>query len=74
MKENKPAHQRPTPEGILTERDAARYLCVSVYALRQWRTAGRGPDFARLGRLIRYRLDALDSYMTAHTIRRRENE
>ena len=53
----------------LTEREAARYLAVSVHAMRFWRKAGKGPNFAALGRLIRYRRDDLDAFMLTRMVR-----
>jgi hypothetical protein len=46
------------------EREAAR-LCggVSRSTLRSWRSQGRGPRFARLGRRIVYRLTDLRDFL-----------
>jgi len=42
-------------EKILTQVEAAQILGVSERTLERHRTAGTGPRFTRLGRLIRYR-------------------
>jgi Helix-turn-helix domain len=39
---------------MIDEKQAARVLAVSVAALRRWRHEGRGPQFARLERCVRY--------------------
>ena len=45
----------------LTPAQAAAYLGVSVRALECWRASGTGPQYRRVGRTIRYHLDALDA-------------
>lgn len=72
------AHTIPLPKGdttgslpYLTEHEAARYLSVSVHAMRHWRKKGRGPLYSQLGRLIRYRLENLDAFMAERMVRRR---
>ena len=40
---------------LLTQKDAARVLGLSVRTLERHRLAGTGPAYARLGHLIRYR-------------------
>jgi hypothetical protein len=40
---------------LLTQKDAARILGLSVRTLERHRLAGTGPHYARLGHLIRYR-------------------
>jgi hypothetical protein len=48
---------------LVTERDAARMLAVSVAALRRWRRENRGPAFVRCERCIRYDLRALERFL-----------
>ena len=48
---------------ILTESEAARRLGVSVSGLRKWRREQTGPQFIRIGRLIRYSLDDLQGWL-----------
>ncbi len=60
------------PSQFLTERDAARYVCMSVHFLRQARVKGYGPSYARLGRSIRYRLSDLESWLSQRIVRTRE--
>jgi predicted DNA-binding transcriptional regulator AlpA len=42
-------------ETLLTQKDAAHLLGVSVRTLERHRVTGTGPRWARLGRLVRYR-------------------
>jgi predicted DNA-binding transcriptional regulator AlpA len=48
---------------ILNEKEAAAYLSVSVALLRKWRLFRQGPSFLRIGRLVRYRRVALESWL-----------
>ncbi len=48
---------------VVTEREAARVLSVSPAALRRWRREGRGPEFLRVERCIRYRFNDLLAYL-----------
>jgi hypothetical protein len=57
------------PAPTITEPDAARYLSHSVFALRDWRRRGCGPDYIRFGRSIRYTIAALDRFLEEHTVR-----
>jgi hypothetical protein len=43
-----------TPQ-LLTESELADILRISVAALRKWRVIGRGPQFIKIGPLVRYR-------------------
>lgn len=54
---------------LLTEREAAGLLRLAQHTLRDWRAAGRGPRFIRLGAgkraSIRYDLNDLQSFIEA---------
>lgn len=52
---------------LLAPERAAAYLGVSPQTLNNWRCTGRGPKFVRVGRLIRYRLEALDKWIEANS-------
>ncbi len=52
---------------MLNEKQAARALAVSVAALRRWRREGRGPQFTRLERCVRYKLSAIESWLADNT-------
>jgi predicted DNA-binding transcriptional regulator AlpA len=47
----------------LKDHEAAAYLNLSVFSLRNWRSANTGPKFCRLGRSIRYPLDELKNFV-----------
>lgn len=55
---------------MLNEKDAAKYLGMSRIWLSQSRMKGKGPEFIRLGRTIRYTVLDLDVYLQSHRVRR----
>ena len=63
---------RDTPTSIIRERDASRYISMSVAWLRQGRARGRGPSFLRINRAIRYRLQDLDEWLLSQRVESRE--
>ena len=52
---------------LLNEHDAARELGVTVAAMRAWRIRRQGPDYIKLGRLVRYEADALTRFKSQNT-------
>ena len=50
-----------------SENEAAQYLSISVSTIRRWRRAGTGPDFYRIGKVLRYRQEALERYVELNT-------
>jgi excisionase family DNA binding protein len=50
---------------LLSEKDAAPRLGVSVRTLQAWRVRGGGPRFAKLGRKVLYRPEDLDGFVEA---------
>lgn len=53
----------------LTVEEAADVLSVSVKTLEAWRRLGKGPVFVKLGRSVRYTLQALDQFTRDRTVR-----
>jgi hypothetical protein len=53
----------PTFPQMINEKQAARILSVSVGALRRWRHDGRGPQFARVERCVRYDIRELTRFL-----------
>ncbi|MFF0706586.1 helix-turn-helix transcriptional regulator [Gordonia sputi] len=53
----------------MTEAEAAAYLRTPRTTLAHWRLEGRGPNFYRLGRSIRYRRSQLDDYLAACAVK-----
>ena len=43
-------------EELMTEKEVAQFLKVSVNTLRNYRSLGIGPLFVKLGRSVRYRM------------------
>jgi len=50
-------------QNLLTEKDVAITIKVSLASLRRWRLMGRGPRFVKVGGLVRYRPEDLESWM-----------
>jgi hypothetical protein len=53
------------------ERQVAAQLNVKPGTLRKWRLLGRGPEFLRLGRAVRYRVTDLEEWLANDPARRR---
>ena len=52
---------------LIGEKQAARILAVSIAALRRWRREGRGPQFTRLERCVRYDVRAIERFVAEHS-------
>jgi len=50
---------------LISEKEVARILCVSVKTVRRWRASNDGPSYLKIGRLVKYRLEALHSFLNA---------
>jgi excisionase family DNA binding protein len=50
---------------FLNEQEVSERLNVSVATLRRWRLEKRGPMFLKVGSLVRYRPEDLDSWVSA---------
>jgi len=50
---------------LLTETDLSRQLRVSLAALRKWRVMKRGPQFVKIGTLVRYRQHDIDVWLAS---------
>lgn len=48
---------------LLTEAEVAKKLHVSLACLRRWRLEKRGPQFVKIGQLVRYRPDELENWL-----------
>lgn len=61
-----PRTKTPTTEltKLLTPADLAEHLDVSAGTLANWRSAGTGPTYIRLSGVIRYRVDAVEKWIT----------
>lgn len=50
---------------LLTEQDVASRLHVSLASVRRWRLERRGPQFIKVGALVRYRPDDLETWLAS---------
>jgi len=50
-------------DNLLTPKQAAGYLNVAEISLAKWRVDGSGPEYFKLGRAVRYRIDCLDAWL-----------
>lgn len=48
--------------------EAARVVGLSPRTLEKYRTAGRGPAYLKLGRIVRYELRELEAWMDARRV------
>jgi predicted DNA-binding transcriptional regulator AlpA len=53
---------------LLSQREAATYLHLSVRTLERFRVSGTGPKFVRLGRSIRYRLADIEAFIASRIV------
>jgi hypothetical protein len=51
--------------GLLTPEDVATLLQVTVNTLQNWRYNGRGPIFSRVGGIIRYTREDINTFVTS---------
>lgn len=66
---------------IFDETEAAQFLRVSTRTLQSWRVSGRGPEFIKVGRVVRYRRETLETWLdrqtrtstAAHTVKEAEH-
>ncbi len=66
MRETPPQGTNEVASGLaqmINEKQAAAVLSVSVAALRRWRREGRGPEFTRLERCVRYSIRAVENFV-----------
>ena len=50
---------------LLTEGEVAQRLRVSLASVRRWRLEQRGPQFIKVGSLVRYRPEDLEGWLAA---------
>jgi predicted DNA-binding transcriptional regulator AlpA len=50
---------------LLTEAEVSKQLRVSLAALRKWRVMNRGPQFLKIGSLVRYRQNDVDDWLAS---------
>lgn len=52
---------------LLNEHEVSKRLGVSINTLRYWRVCGDGPNYVKMGRLVRYHAAELDSFVQRKT-------
>ena len=52
---------------LLTETQVSLLFNVSINTLRYWRRCGDGPNYLKMGRLVRYHAPELESYIQRKT-------
>ena len=62
--QKQPSFRLHSTQQIYSTKEAARLLSVSHRTLEDWRGRGGGPRFFTMGRLVRYRLDDLDRFVS----------
>jgi hypothetical protein len=55
--------------GLLNEKEAAKYLGVSVGMMRKWRLFRQGPAYLKMGRLVRYTPADLTKFVEASAVK-----
>jgi predicted DNA-binding transcriptional regulator AlpA len=54
---------------LIDERAAAEFLNINPRTLQAWRCRGGGPQFVKVGRLVRYAVSDLDRWLGEQTRR-----
>jgi hypothetical protein len=57
------------PPARMDTDEAARFLGLRRQTLVNWRCAGKGPAFIRMGKLVRYDRAVLEAFLAAQTVR-----
>ena len=57
-----------TPQRLLNEHEVADSCSISVLTLRKWRSQKRGPQFVKIGALVRYRPEDVDAWIAGQSI------
>lgn len=59
-----PTAPAQSPDDLLPDTEAAKYLNVAIQTVRNWRWKRTGPKWSRIGqRIIRYRRRDLDDFI-----------
>lgn len=53
------------PQRLLNEHEVATSCSISVLTLRKWRGQKHGPQFVKIGALVRYRPADVDAWIAA---------
>lgn len=58
---------------LMTTAEAAAYLGITEGTLHNWRSNDAGPDYAMIGRRIRYAAEDIDAWRRAQMVRTRHS-
>lgn len=58
----------PSFKELVNETDAARLLGMSVKTLLNQRYYGKGLEYVKIGRDIRYKVSVIEEYVAKHTV------
>lgn len=50
---------------LLNTKELARYLGVAISTITQYRLDGTGPDYVKLGHLVRYKIADVEKWLDA---------
>jgi hypothetical protein len=53
---------------LFNEVQSAKMLGCSVALMRKWRLFSDGPSYVKIGRLVRYRLEDLNTFLDSHRV------
>lgn len=56
-----------TSDGLLSAKQAAKFLGFHSITLAKWRLNGEGPTYIKIGRRVRYDPVALRAFVTQHS-------
>jgi predicted DNA-binding transcriptional regulator AlpA len=60
---------------LITQREVARRLTLSVRSLERWRVSGTGPRYVRLSRgRTAYRIEDVDAWVASKVVRSTSEE
>lgn len=54
---------------LLTVKETAEMLKISVHTLNKWRTLRTGPNFVKVGRSVKYRRDSIEAWIKRKTVK-----
>jgi predicted DNA-binding transcriptional regulator AlpA len=57
-----------TPQRLINEHEVASSCSISVLTLRKWRSQKRGPQFVKIGVLVRYRPADVDAWIAGQRL------
>jgi excisionase family DNA binding protein len=60
---NQTAKEKIMKEKLLNTKELAEYLGIAVSTLLQYRADGVGPEYIKLGHLVRYRIPDVEAWL-----------